>query len=33
VRRDMGVGVQRKPAQTGTARSREFGELTFLPKA
>ena len=33
VRRDMRVGVQRKPAQTGTARSREFGELTFIPKA
>ena len=33
VRWYMGVGVQRKPTQTGTARSHAFEDLTCIPKA
>ena len=33
MRRNLGVGVQRKPVDTGTAGSREFRAFPFIPKS
>jgi len=33
MRWNLGVGVRRKPVDTGTAGAREFGEFSFITKA
>ena len=33
IRGHLGVGVQRKPVDSGTAWSRQCGGFTFIPKA